>query len=99
VALAGAGEDGLQPLQRLVRQLDLQRAQAPNQTLERARADDRHRDDWVVQQLGQGHVRRLLAQLTAQPLVGFQPGAVRLGLPPCVLGGTPSPAHPLQDTA
>ena len=55
-----------------------QRAEVRLQLLDRRRSDDRGGDDRVAQQPGQRHVRRLRAQLPAQPFIGFELVAVRL---------------------
>src|SRR5690242_11186621 len=69
---AGPGPDLVEPIGLLVAQLDLERAQAAGQLLERARPDDRRGHHRVAQQPGQRYVGRLLAQLAAERLVGLQ---------------------------
>ena len=62
----------------LVREGDLQRAQAAGELVHGARADDRRGDRRLVEQPGQSHVGGRLADVLAEALVLLQFGAVRL---------------------
>src|SRR4051794_1289960 len=55
-----------------------QRAEVSLQLLDRHRPDDCGGDDGVAQQPGQGHLRRVGAQLPTQPFVGLELVAVPL---------------------
>src|SRR5487761_515515 len=89
-----AGEQLVQPLEHVLVEGQLDRADRIVQVPDRARAGDRPRDALLVQQPGQGHVGRFLAELLAQILVRADPVTIRLdlGLGPA---RQPTPAFPL----
>src|SRR5215211_1007791 len=70
--------DSVESFHNLGVQLHGQRAEVRPQLIDRRRSDDRGGDDRVAQQPGQRHLRRLRAQLPAQPFIGFELIAVRL---------------------
>ena len=59
-------------------QRETQGAHRTIQLLHRARADDRRRDGFLVQQPGERHIGLALAELCAQRIIGFQPGTIFL---------------------
>src|SRR5581483_11025071 len=65
-------------LQRLRRQLELERAQVPVELLLRSRSDDRRRHRRIAQQPRDRDVGRARAELAAERLVLLEPGAVAL---------------------
>ena len=72
------GPDLVESFHDLGVQLHRQRAEVRLQLLDRRRSDDRGGDDRVPQQPGQRHLRRVRAQLPAEPFIGFELVAVRL---------------------
>src|SRR6516164_2402921 len=64
------GEDVVEPLEHVLAEVDGDRVLRVVQLVLGARADDRPGDALLVQQPGQRHVGRLLAELVAQGLVG-----------------------------
>src|SRR5581483_12062901 len=96
---AGAREDRVELPELLVIQLDLERAQAAVQLLDRARPDDRGGDNRVVQQPGQRDIGGLLAQLAAEALVGFQLGAILLDILLRLLARSPAGVGLLERAA
>jgi ribosome biogenesis GTPase len=85
---ARAGEDLVQPLQHAAVQRDLEGVQGPVELAQRTGPHDRRGDRGLMQQPGQAHLGRILADLGAQRLV-------RLDLRPHLgqgLGGPPAAA-------
>src|SRR6266404_1335689 len=64
------GEDVVEPLEHVLAEVDGDRVLCVVQLVLGARPDDRPGDAVLVQQPGQRHVGRLLAELVAQDLVG-----------------------------
>src|SRR5215469_5631269 len=64
------GEDVIEPLEHVLAEVDGDRVLRVVQLVLGARPDDRPGDALLVQQPGQRHVGRLLAELIAQVLVG-----------------------------
>ena len=75
---AWAGQDLVEPGERLVVELDLDRPHRAVELSRRARADDRRRHRGLVQQPRERDVRRVLAEFVAERLVGFDGRTVRL---------------------
>src|SRR5690349_22595492 len=65
-----AGEDVVEPLEHVLAEVDGDRVLRVVQLVLGARPDDRPGDALLVQQPGQRHMGRLLAELVAQRLVG-----------------------------
>src|SRR3712207_5565287 len=73
-----SGEYLIQPSQRFLVELDVQRPQCPLELLLGARADDRRGDRGLRQQPGEGNVTRLVSQLVHQVLILLDLVPVRL---------------------
>src|SRR6266700_5603510 len=72
------------------RQRDRERSHATCELIQGLRPADQRRGRWIVQQPGQGQVRRRLAELPAELFVRFQLGTVALDLPlPDRVSGSP----------
>src|SRR4051794_19233706 len=74
----GAGEELVEPVQHVLAEVDAQGVERSVELVHRPRADDRCGDSVLVQQPGQSHVGRVLAELVAEILPLPQRRAVLL---------------------
>src|SRR5438067_5458547 len=87
---ARTGKDLVEPLERVVVEGDLERAQTAVELLERARPDDRRGDGRLREQPGDGDVGGLLAEVGAQLLPGLELVVQPVGRHLHAVGGAPA---------